>query len=177
MGAVETGRAPSVVRVDEHRCEGGIPDEHEFLRAQSASPYNITTGLDENRDGQTNERPFGFVRNSARGEPTTNVDMGLVWERSVDSRARVNAQRGGGAAAGAAVRRGGGNRAPEGILRFEIFARATNVLNLVNPQNFSGVRTSPFFGRATSAAAPRRLVSECACFSDAPLVDREDHAD
>ena len=29
-----------------------------FLRAQSASPYNITTGLDENRDGQTNERPY-----------------------------------------------------------------------------------------------------------------------
>jgi len=34
----------------------------------------------------------------------------------------------------------------------------TNALNLVNPQNFSGVRTSPFFGRATSAAAARRLI-------------------
>jgi len=32
------------------------------------------------------------------------------------------------------------------------------VLNLVNAQNFSGVATSPFFGLATSAAAPRRLV-------------------
>ena len=130
-----------------------------FLRAQSASPYNITTGLDENRDGQTNERPFGFVRNSARGEPTANVDLGLVWERSLGSRARVNAQRGGGGGGGGGGARGGGNnRATEGMLRFEIFARATNVLNIVNPQNFSGVRTSPFFGRATSAAAMRRLV-------------------
>jgi hypothetical protein len=127
------------------------------VRAQSASPYNITTGLDENRDGQTNERPAGVARNNGRGEPTANVDMGIVWERSVGRRAPLNAQRGGGG--GGRDRGGGGaNRAPEGVFRFEIFARASNVLNLVNAQNFSGVITSPFFGRATSAAAPRRLV-------------------
>jgi hypothetical protein len=124
------------------------------VRAQSASPYNITTGLDENRDGQTNERQAGVVRNSGRGESTTNVDMGIVWERSVGRRVALNAQRGGGGGRNG----GGGNRAPEGIFRFEIFARASNVLNLVNAQNFSGVITSPFFGRATSAAAARRLV-------------------
>ena len=123
------------------------------VRAQSASRYNITTGLDENRDGQTNERPAGVGRNAGRGEPTANVDMGIVWERSVGRRTPLNAQRGGTGADG-----GGGNRAPEGIFRFEIFARASNVLNLVNAQNFSGVLTSPFFGRATSASAPRRLV-------------------
>ncbi len=75
------------------------------VRAQSAAPYNITTGLDENRDGQTNERPAGVGRNSGRGEPTTNVDMGLVWERSVGQRARVNAQRGGGGGGGGQRRR------------------------------------------------------------------------
>ena len=51
---------------------------HMNLRAQSEAPYNITTGLDENRDGQTNERPAGMRRNSARGNPTGNVDLGLV---------------------------------------------------------------------------------------------------
>ena len=127
------------------------------VRAQSASPYNITTGRDENRDGQTNERPAGVGRNSARGEPTANVDLGLVWERSVGQRTALNAQRGGGGGGGGG--RGGGNARPaEGIFRFEIFARASNVLNLVNAQNFSGVEGSPFFGRATSAAAARRLV-------------------
>jgi hypothetical protein len=124
------------------------------VRAQSASRYNITTGLDENRDGQTNERPAGVGRNAGRGEPTANVDMGLVWARSIGQRPRVNAQRGGGGGRGG----GGASRAAEGIFRFEIFARASNVLNIVNAQNFSGVMTSPFFGRATSAAAPRRLV-------------------
>ena len=44
------------------------------------------------------------------------------------------------------------------IFRFEVFARATNVLNSVNPQAFSGVLTSPFFGRPTSAATARRIV-------------------
>jgi len=32
------------------------------------------------------------------------------------------------------------------------------VLNNVSPQSFSGVQTSPFFGRPTSAAAARRLI-------------------
>jgi hypothetical protein len=129
-----------------------------FMRAQSAAPYTITTGLDENRDGQINERPFGVGRNSARGDGTVNVDLGLVWEHSVGQRARaqVSAQRGGGG--GGRGPGGRGNRAADGLVRFEIFARATNVLNLVNPQNFSGVMTSDFFGRATSAAAARRLV-------------------
>ena len=62
------------------------------------------------------------------------------------------------AVGGESGREGGGNRPPEGVFRFEIFVRASNALNLVNAQNFSGVLTSPFFGRATSAAAPRRLV-------------------
>jgi len=129
-----------------------------FLRAQSASPYNITTGLDENRDGQTNERPFGVGRNSGRGQGTANVDMGLVWQHSLGQRPVVSAQRGGGGGGRGGGGGGGNNRASDGLMRFEIFARATNVLNIVNPQNFSGVMTSPFFGLATSASAARRLV-------------------
>jgi hypothetical protein len=130
------------------------------VRAQSASPYNITTGLDANGDGQTNERPTGVGRNGARGEGTVNFDMGVTWSHSVGRRPAVNSQRGGGPVGGGGGNRGGGNNrgAEAGLVRFEIFARATNVLNLVNPQNFSGVMTSPFFGRATSAAAPRRLI-------------------
>ena len=39
----------------------------------------------------------------------------------------------------------------------ELYAQAFNVLNHTNVLNFSGVMTSPFFGQATSAAAPRRI--------------------
>jgi hypothetical protein len=51
----------------------------------------------------------------------------------------------------------GGNR-PVPRVRFEVYAQASNVLNDVNLQGFSGVLTSPFYGRATSASAPRRVM-------------------
>jgi hypothetical protein len=125
------------------------------LRAQSAAPYNITTGLDENRDGQTNERPADVARNSGRGAATANLDTGITWSVSLGE-ARRDAQRGGGGGGrgGAGSDRSGAG----GLVRLELFARATNVLNVVNPQNFSGVLTSPFFGRATSASAARRII-------------------
>ncbi len=41
--------------------------------------------------------------------------------------------------------------------RFEIYVAAQNLLNHVNLMSFSGVMTSPFFGRATSALPARRV--------------------
>ena len=51
----------------------------------------------------------------------------------------------------------GGRNTPTDVVRLEIFARATNVLNAVNPQRFGGVLGSPFFGLPTSAASARRV--------------------
>ena len=132
------------------------------LRAQSAAPYTIVSGLDGNGDGEPNERPVGVGRNSARGVASTNLDMTLTWGRGFGQRTPVGtaagaqgAPRAGGGGEG---RRGGGGRNnPTDIVRLEIFARATNVLNAINPQRFSGVLTSPFFGLPTSAAAARRV--------------------
>ena len=39
----------------------------------------------------------------------------------------------------------------------ELYAQAFNLINHTNALNFSGVMASPFFGQATSAAAPRRI--------------------
>jgi hypothetical protein len=121
------------------------------FRAQSGAPYTITTGLDANGDGVSNERPAGVPRNSARGTPTKNLDLTLTWGLGVGQRAPgVNAQQGG-------RPQGGGGRT-NNLFRIEIYARATNVLNIGNAQRFSGVMTSPFFGQATSASAARRIV-------------------
>jgi carboxypeptidase family protein len=120
------------------------------LRAQSAVPYNITTGADANGDGVHNERPAGVTRNSGRGTGTQNLDLTLTWRLDVGQRQLVNA-------GGASVSLPAPAR-DNYVFRFEAFARASNVLNLVNPQNFSGVLTSPFFGQPTSAGAPRRVV-------------------
>jgi hypothetical protein len=42
-------------------------------------------------------------------------------------------------------------------LRMTVSANVTNLLNNVNYQSFSGVRTSPFFGLPTRARDPRRM--------------------
>jgi hypothetical protein len=39
----------------------------------------------------------------------------------------------------------------------EVYAQAFNVFNHTNPLAFSGVLSSPFYGRPVSAAAPRRV--------------------
>jgi hypothetical protein len=131
------------------------------FRAQSALPYNITDGTDANGDGVYNERPAGVTRNVARGAGARNVDLTLTWDFSVGQRPPENSTSSG---------RNGAQRQPTPssrlpaaardsyIFRIEVFARAANVLNLVNPQNFSGVLTSPFFGLPTSAGSARRVV-------------------
>jgi hypothetical protein len=102
-----------------------------------------------------NEHPTGVGRNSGRGAATTNVDLTLTWGIRVwQRRAAVANAAQQGRPVGGNPR--AGNQNP--VFRFEIYAPATNALNLVNPQNFSGVLTSPFFGRPTSSSAARRLV-------------------
>jgi hypothetical protein len=41
--------------------------------------------------------------------------------------------------------------------RLELYAQVSNLLNHTNLGSFAGVQTSPFFGQATSAQAPRRM--------------------
>ncbi len=115
--------------------------------AQSAAAYNITTGTDANGDGVNNERPAGVTRNSARGAGTRNLDLTLTWGLGLGQRQ---------SGASRAARPGRPSENP--FVRLEVFARATNVLNLVNLQSFSGVLTSPFFGLPTSAGVARRVV-------------------
>jgi len=117
------------------------------FQSQSATPYNVTLGTDSNGDGIFNERPTGIARNSARGgEGTANLDVMVTW--------RIGLSANQSASAAASV---GQNTGGDDPFRIELFARATNALNLVNPQSYSGVLTSPFFGLPTSAASARRV--------------------
>ncbi len=131
------------------------------VRVQSALPYNITTGHDDNGDTISNDRPAGVTRNSGRGRALIDLSTRLAWKVGF----------GGAAAAGPGgpqirIIRGGADSNPlgdmpsgDGTKRYavELYAQAFNLLNHTNALNFSGVLASPFFGRATSAAAPRRV--------------------
>ena len=132
------------------------------FRALSALPYNITTGADANGDGVHNERPAGVTRNSGRGAGTR---ISISRSRGVSNlgqrqpvNAASNASQSGPAPQPAAPGLPPAAARENYIFRIEVFARATNVFNVVNPQNFSGVLTSPFFGVPTSAGPARRVV-------------------
>ncbi|MCU1381646.1 MAG: Outer rane receptor for ferrienterochelin and colicin [Acidobacteria bacterium] len=130
------------------------------LRIQSAAPYNITTGRDDNGDTVSNDRPAGVTRNTGLGRAQIDLGLRLSWGLAF-----------GGAApppAGPQVRLvRGDNTDPLGSMggvdsagkryAIELYTQAYNALNHFNALNFSGVVGSPFFGQATSAAPPRRV--------------------
>jgi Carboxypeptidase regulatory-like domain len=152
--------------------------------AQSASPYTITTGRDDNQDGVSNDRPAGVGRNSKRGAPRWDMNVrfsrGFGFGGSEDNR-QTGPGGGGGAAAGGGqilvvappdggqggqgpggggpIAVGGGPAGVNANQRFtlEFYVQGFNVLNRTNFVNFSGNLLSPFFGRPTSAAQARRV--------------------
>ena len=125
-------------------------------RLQSGSPYNVTTGSDDNSDAIFSDRPAGTDRNSRRGAMTTQTDLRIAW--TVPSQRPNNAltfQRGpgGGSPRGPAGRPGQRNQGR----RFEMYLFVTNLFNRVNYSSYVGVLTSTLFGQPTSAQAARRV--------------------
>jgi hypothetical protein len=130
------------------------------VRAQSGTPYTITTGRDDNGDGLFNDRPAGTPRNSAR--TTAQWDAGIRLSYALSFGPRVNTGAGSG---GATIIMAGGGGMPAGIggaagdrrFRLELYASAQNVTNHHNYVGYSGVLTSPFFGRPTNVMNPRKV--------------------
>lgn len=129
--------------------------------AMSGAPYTITTGRDENTDTVSNDRPAGVGRNTARTPARWDVSARLSWAFGFGTRSTD------GVAGGPMVvmHRVGGEASMGGFSggaedkrwRFELFVAATNLFNHTNLLGYSGVMTSPFFGKPTSAGAPRRV--------------------
>jgi len=131
------------------------------IRVQSALPYNITTGRDDNGDTISNDRPAGVTRNMGRGRTVVDLSTRLAWRLAFGSAPAAGP-------GGPQIRllRGGADANPlgempagDGTKRYgiELYAQAFNLLNHVNATTFSGVTASPFFGQATAAAPPRRV--------------------
>lgn len=97
----------------------------------SGIPFNTTTGLDNNQDTVANDRPPGMGRNQGQGPGYANVDLHL----SRGIRLRKNGDK------------------PKVILGLDAF----NAFNHTNFENFVGILTSPFFGRANAAKPARQL--------------------
>ena len=126
------------------------------LRANTGRLYSIRSGVDLNGDQSTRDRPAGVARNSETGPGFWNVDMTLTKDFRVGGSAprqgRRNVAQGRGRG-----RRGGGFGGRAGETRLRLRARFGNLLNHSQPRSFSGVLTSPFFGRPTGFTGGRTI--------------------
>ncbi|NOT60615.1 MAG: TonB-dependent receptor, partial [Acidobacteria bacterium] len=136
-----------------------------ILYTQSAPPYNVTTGFDDNRDGIVNDRPLNARRNSARAASMFEMSSRVSWgfgfgkppEQSGGPQARMVRLEGGDSGSMLGGLSGLPGGAASKRYQMELFVQASNLLNNVNRAGFTGVQSSPFFGHATSAAAGRRF--------------------
>ena len=119
----------------------------------TGNPYSLRTGTDDNQDTNTNDRPPGVPRNSLTGPGF--FEMGLNLSKTVQLISDSVDAGGAGGRGGAAA--GGGYYGRRTGVRMTITARAENLLNNVNFQSFSGVRTSLLFGKATRARDARQI--------------------
>jgi hypothetical protein len=135
---------------------------------RSGTPYNITTGRDDNGDGVFNDRPAGVGRNAALTSATWDVNGRLSYAFGFGQRQAAGGPAGGQTImvhrVGGPVGGGGGDisgafggGAEDKRIRFELFASASNLLNHVNRVGYSGVMTSPFFQSATASMPGRRI--------------------
>jgi hypothetical protein len=132
--------------------------------ARSGLPYTITTGRDDNGDTVFNDRPDGIRRNSVTTAPSWDMAARLTYAFGFGQRPptgnlptgqMVMIRMGGSAGDLLGGMPGGG--AENKRIRLELFVAAANVFNTVNPIGYSGVMTSPFFGRATAAGPARKI--------------------
>ncbi len=94
-----------------------------IFRYHSASPYNVTTGTDDNRDGNNFDLPPGVGLNSARGADFKQLDLRVSKKFKVSGRTGI-----------------------------EVIAEGFNLTNSKNPAGFSGAMTATNFGQPTEYA-------------------------
>jgi hypothetical protein len=129
------------------------------LSTRTGPAYNLLTGNDDNGDGIFNDRPVGVGRNTLRatGQTTLNVYAAyqLGFGRAAPRPPGIGVFGGGGSAQVRAVEQ------PTVRYRFQVFIQADNVTNQANYLGYSGILTSPFFGRPTTVSGMRKINFGC----------------
>ena len=141
-----------------------------LVNGNTGRPYSLTTGKDDNGDQTTNDRPAGVSRNSLTGPGSYTVNMSFtktfVLKKPETQRSAANASPGpnaaapqlivGGPGGPAVIPQGPGNSAPGPKLAFNV--NAQNLLNNTRITGYSGVLTSPLFGKPIGSAAGRTVM-------------------
>ncbi|HEX4346052.1 MAG TPA: hypothetical protein VHZ73_00680, partial [Vicinamibacterales bacterium] len=128
------------------------------MNIASGSPYNETTGEDNNGDGAYTDRPAGVTRNSLRtpGQFTANASLVYTF---VIGHSTLGGVQGVGIQGGP----GGGpnvvtltNSAPPRY-RLQLIAQVQNITNHANYAGYSGIYGSGFYMLPTTVINPRKV--------------------
>jgi Carboxypeptidase regulatory-like domain/TonB dependent receptor len=129
------------------------------LNAASGAPYNITSGRDNNGDGDFNDRPsvVATTQSQAILTPFGALDPGVV-NGNLRRNAGINPAN---ATLDINLSRsfdlGRPDAAGERPFKLAANVRASNLLNRANLLGVNGVLASPFFGRANASGPARRI--------------------
>ena len=109
------------------------------LTAYSGAPFNITLGSDTNHDLVVNDRPEGVGRNTGSGPAFAQLDLRFTTVFRAPRPPSEDPQ----------------SAKREQTDNLELTIDLFNAFDRVNPTTYVGVITSPLFGRANIARAPR----------------------
>ncbi|HLM60562.1 MAG TPA: TonB-dependent receptor, partial [Pyrinomonadaceae bacterium] len=128
------------------------------LNLASGAPYNITTGRDNNNDGNFNDRPGRTPLNDPDAVAT---EFGLLNLNAINGTLERNLGTNPGSATldfnlSRTFGFGGKGREP-GSYRLTVNLRANNLLNRANLFGIEGLLSSPFFGRSNQSQPARRI--------------------
>jgi hypothetical protein len=128
-----------------------------ILSLRNGNPWDITAGVDLDRDGNNQDRPAGLVKNAGGRESEGNLAIVNAFRASrnlapitMEQLARTSADKVVDLRATKMFQVGTRSR-------FEVFLEAYNVLNAVNYENPSGVITSGSFATYTTARDARQI--------------------
>ena len=128
-----------------------------IVSLRNGNPWDVTAGVDLDRDGNNQDRPAGLQKNSGGTESETNLAIINAFRRSrnlapitMDQLTRTSADR-------VVDLRATKQFQIRNRTRFEVFLEAYNLLNGVNFENPSGVITSGSFATYTTARDARQI--------------------
>jgi Carboxypeptidase regulatory-like domain len=155
----------------------GLPKSNSIsflIFANSGRPYSITTGKDNNGDQVTNDRPAGLPRNSLRGPGSYNVNMSYTKQFNLRRQEKQTKAAGNGTVINGAPVAGtpqiilagpggpaiitqgpAGPATPGPKMSFNV--NVSNLFNNTQLRGYSGVLTSPLFGKPIGAAPGRTV--------------------
>jgi len=125
------------------------------MSGNTAPAYTLLTGRDDNGDGVFNDRPLGVGRNTLRASAKAELNLFLAYQFAFGNMAPLPP--------GIGVFGGGGSMQVRSVdqgtkrVRLQIFVQAQNLTNQANYLGYSGVITSPFFGKPTTVGNMRKI--------------------